>query len=128
MTRGPRDPVELAEELVAFESPSSLPNVAVTDHVQRLLDGLGFDTERIDYRDANDVPKSNVVGRAGPGTGGMAYFGHTDVVPAEDWSGPGGAFAPTRADGRLYGRGACDMKGSVACMLAAASRVDLQLG
>lgn len=53
----------------------------------------------------------------------MAYFGHTDVVPADDWKfAEHGPFQPTVKDGRLYGRGSCDMKGSVACALAAAER------
>ena len=56
--------------------------------------------------------------------GGLAYFCHTDVVPAVDWTGPGGD--PLRAvvtTDRLYGRGACDMKGSLAAMLMAARAV-----
>ena len=84
---------------------------------------LGFHTERIDYDDANGVRKANVVGRKGSGLGGMAYFGHTDVVPADPWfSDEYGPFTPTVKDGRLYGRGSCDMKGSLACMFEAAGR------
>src|SRR5690606_17102638 len=56
-------------------------------------------------------------------SGGMAYFGHTDVVPADPWfSREHGPFQPTVVGERLYGRGSCDMKGSVASMLAAAAR------
>lgn len=53
----------------------------------------------------------------------MAYFGHTDVVPADPWFFPEhGPFTPTVKEGRLYGRGSCDMKGSISCMLAAAEQ------
>src|SRR5262245_60652577 len=84
---------------------------------------LGFDTERLEYHDPNGVRKASVVGKKGRGTGGMAYFGHTDVVPADDWKfAEHGPFQPTIRNGRLYGRGSCDMKGSVACVLAAAER------
>jgi acetylornithine deacetylase len=66
----------------------------------------------------------NVLGRKGrPRAGGLAYFCHTDVVPADDWHDDvHGPFTPVERDGRLYGRGSCDMKGSLAAMLAAASR------
>lgn len=114
--------LEYAKRLVAFESTSSLSNVAVTDHVEDELRRLGFDTERIEYDDRNRVRKACVVARKGRGTGGMAYFGHTDVVPADPWfTDDHGPFEPTVLEDRLYGRGSCDMKGSIACMLAAAA-------
>jgi acetylornithine deacetylase len=53
----------------------------------------------------------------------LAYFGHTDVVPADPWfTSEHGPFQPTVRDGRLYGRGSCDMKGSISCFWAAASQ------
>lgn len=56
---------------------------------------------------------------------GLAYFCHTDVVRADRWGGPGGdPFQPTIDGNRMYGRGACDMKGSLAAFLAAAMRID----
>jgi acetylornithine deacetylase len=94
----------------------------VSDAVEQLLGELGFEIERLEYDDERGVRKVCVIGRKGSGSGGLAYFGHTDVVPAEHWfSAEHGPFTPTVRDGRLYGRGACDMKGSVACMLAAAA-------
>ncbi|MEO1995349.1 MAG: M20/M25/M40 family metallo-hydrolase, partial [Planctomycetaceae bacterium] len=117
------DAAQLTQDLVAFESTSSLSNVPVTDYVDDRLQSLGFLTERIEYTDPQGVAKANVVGKKGDGQGGMAYFGHTDVVPADPWfTDTHGAFEPTVKDDRLYGRGACDMKGSVAAMLAAAER------
>jgi acetylornithine deacetylase len=112
--------LEYAKKLVAFESISPLSNVAVTDYAQGELERLGFVTERIEYDDRNGVRKASVVARKGSGSGGMAYFGHTDVVPADPWfSTEHGPFEPTVVGDRLYGRGSCDMKGSIACMLAA---------
>jgi len=119
------DALEYTKKLVSFETTSVLSNVAVTDYAQETLDKLGFVTERIDYVDANGVAKANVIGKKGEGTGGMAYFGHTDVVPADPWfSKDNGPFSPFVEGGKLYGRGTCDMKGSVACILAAAEQFD----
>ena len=55
----------------------------------------------------------------------MAYFCHTDVVPADTWVfEEHGPFEPTVVGDRLYARGSCDMKGSLACMLAAVGQLD----
>ncbi len=116
-------PLDYAHELVSFDSVSLVSNLAVTDYVQETLQRLGFETERLEYVDPYGVRKASVVGKKGRGTGGMAYFGHTDVVPADDWKfTEHGPFQPIVKDDRLYGRGSCDMKGSVACILAAAER------
>jgi acetylornithine deacetylase len=116
--------LEYLQDLISFESTSNLSNVAITDHVQAALTKLGFDTERIEYDDKIGVRKASVVGKRGGGVGGMAYAGHTDVVPADDWFQP--EHGPYRGvvDGdRVYGRGSCDMKGSIACMIAAVERL-----
>ena len=99
--------------------------MALIDYLQDRLNQIGFDTERIEYEDENGIRKANVIGKKGEGIGGMSYFGHTDVIPADVWfTEQYGPFAPTVTDGKLYGRGACDMKGSIACMLSAAERFD----
>jgi acetylornithine deacetylase len=116
--------LDYTKEMVAFDSTSRVSNVDVSDYVEHALRKLEFDIERIEYDDDNGVRKANVVGKKGSGKGGVAYFGHTDVVPADDWAFPdSGAFEPAENDGRLYGRGSCDMKGSVACMLAAVEQL-----
>ena len=121
------DALEYARELVAFESTSHLSNVPVSDYVEAALKRLGFTTERINFRDAAGVDKSSVIGKLGDGSGGLGYFGHTDVVPAADWfSDEHGPFTPQIVGDRLYGRGSCDMKGSIACMLAAAEQITRQ--
>ena len=116
------DALGFAKELVALESTSVFSNVAITDYIERQLGRLGFVTERLEYNDENGVAKACVIGKRGTGTGGLAYFGHTDVVPADDWSRDHGPFEPAVEGDRLYGRGSCDMKGSIACMLAAAEQ------
>lgn len=116
-------PLRVLERLIAFPSVSKTSNAEISDWVADRLRGLRFDVERTEYRDEAGVRKVNVVGRRGPSpaTGGFAYFCHTDVVPADGWSGPGGdPFHASVVEDKIYGRGACDMKGSLAAMLAAA--------
>jgi acetylornithine deacetylase len=112
--------VDYARELIEFDSVSSQSNAPVTECVARRLRELGGELERIDYIDPRGVPKANVLAKIGAGSGGLAYFGHTDVVPAADWKfDDHGPFQPVIREGRLYGRGSTDMKGSIACFLAA---------
>ena len=121
------DAQEYLEELIRYESTSSLTNEPIATHVNQVLQQLGFTTEWVEYVDADGVTKVSVVGKRGSGTGGFAYFGHTDVVPADDWHvADPGPYTATVRDGRLYGRGSCDMKGSIACMLAAAEEISTE--
>ena len=115
---------EILERLLAFDTVSSKPNIALMSYVQGLLEHAGLTVTLIP--DAGGG-KANLFASTGPdGTGGVMLSGHTDVVPVEGqaWTKP--PFALTEADGRYYGRGAADMKGFVACaieaMLAAARR------
>lgn len=110
-------------DLVAFPTVSSTSNLQISAHLRDLLEQFGFETEWVEYRDPAGIPKASVVARKGTGSAGMAYFGHTDVVPAETWSAAtAGPFDPTLVGDRLYGRGSCDMKGSIGSMLAAIRR------
>ncbi len=113
--------VDYLKELIPFPTVSSESNSDISDQVARWLAQLGFETERLDYFDANGVRKSCIQGRKGPASGcGLAYFCHTDVVPVNSWSFPkSNPWTPYIADGKIYGRGSCDMKGSLSCMLAA---------
>jgi acetylornithine deacetylase len=121
------DALDYTRDLVAFGSVSSVSNVDICDHLERTLKGLEFETERIDYVDDAGVKKTNVVGKRGTGRGGLAYIAHTDVVPADNWfTSQHGPFVPTVKEGRLYGRGSSDMKGSLGCALAAAAAVSRQ--
>lgn len=113
---------DFLRELIPFKTVSSESNKDISNCVATWLIKLGFDTECIDYFDENGIKKSCVQSRKGSAGGcGLAYFCHTDVVPVTSWSFPkSGPWTPFVADGRIYGRGSCDMKGSLSCMLAAA--------
>jgi acetylornithine deacetylase len=125
--------IQYLQPLIAFPSISSVCNRDVSQWVDESLQALGFIVEQQHYQDAHGVTKVNVIGRRDPvrrtgraaaESGGLAYFCHTDVVPVGDWTGPGGdPFTARREQNRIYGRGACDMKGSLAAMLTAAERV-----
>lgn len=116
--------IDYASRLVALPSVSAQSNLEVSKLVEVMLRDLGFETELQQFLDPAGVTKANVVGKRGSGRGGLAYFAHTDVVPATTWSiGEHGPFVPTIRDNRLYGRGSCDMKGSIGCMLSAVSRL-----
>lgn len=121
------DLLQLTCDLMAFPSVSTTSNAAVSDFLLQILQKDGFQTERLTYVDAAGVSKVSVVGKKGNGSGGLAYFGHSDVVPATTWTGtPEGPFNPVVRDGRLYGRGSCDMKGSVAAFLIAARKLSAE--
>ena len=116
--------IQHTQELVKFPTVSKVSNASICDYLEDVLKRLGFTIERIEYTDIAGVRKVNVVGKKGAGTGGMAYFAHTDVVPADSWfSCEHGPFEPTVKGDKLYGRGSCDMKGSIGSILAAAEHV-----
>jgi acetylornithine deacetylase len=122
--------VDLLRQLIAFPSVSSTSNRAIADEVSGQLESLGFNVELTSYVDGNLVEKVNVVARRDPRSveqaqaPGMAYFCHLDVVPVNGWNGPGGdPFCGVVQDDRIYGRGACDMKGSLVAMMQAAANV-----
>jgi acetylornithine deacetylase len=111
------DSIALLDRLLAQDTVSRNPNRALIEDVAGLLRGAGL--EPVLVPDGGGA-KANLFVTAGPrDRGGVMLSGHTDVVPVEgqDWTVP--PFALTRRDGRLYGRGAADMKGFVACALRA---------
>jgi acetylornithine deacetylase len=115
---------EILERLLAFDTVSHRPNMALMDYVRGLLEAAGLTVTLVPDADGG---KANLFASTGPeGLPGVMLSGHTDVVPVEGqaWTVP--PFALTEADGRYYGRGAADMKGFVACaveaMLVAARR------
>jgi acetylornithine deacetylase len=107
----------ILEKLMGFDTVSSQPNLGLMTYVQSLLADAGIESLLIP--DAGGG-KANLYATVGPlGAGGVMLSGHTDVVPVEGqaWTVP--PFALTEKDGRYYGRGAADMKGFVACAIAA---------
>ena len=65
------DALHITKDLIAFESPSAISNVAVSDYVEDLLLKLEFMTERVEYEDANGVLKCNIIAKKGEGDGGL---------------------------------------------------------
>jgi acetylornithine deacetylase len=125
---------DLVRDLVAENSVSSLSNVRISRKVAEWLEILDFTIEWIEYKDQNGVAKASIVAKRearnkrnnSPGTNqGAAYLAHTDVVPVDDWNtGFSGPFEAVQKDGKLYGRGTCDMKGSLCCAIQAAALID----
>lgn len=116
--------VELTRRLIQFKSVNPPGDVReITDHIERLLTGWGLAPVRI----ARDPMKPNLMATLGPEGGAVFHaYGHTDVVPiqpdeAREWRHD--PFAGVVENGRLYGRGAVDSKGTLAGMLLAAKAV-----
>ncbi|MCC0003103.1 MAG: acetylornithine deacetylase [Methylobacteriaceae bacterium] len=108
--------LEIAEELIAFDTESSKSNLALIDRVEFYLKRFGVPFVRAPNRTGE---KAAIMATIGPMVdGGVVLSGHTDVVPVEGQAWTGDPFRVRRADGRLYGRGACDMKGFDAVCLA----------
>ncbi len=114
--------ISLAKQLIEMPSVSQQSNAAISDFIQEWLTPLGFEFERVEYRDQNDVLKVNLIGKLGEGTGGLAFSSHSDTVPGQEADWP--AFEARVEDGRLYGRGSCDMKGPLAATMMAVAAVD----
>jgi succinyl-diaminopimelate desuccinylase len=113
------DAIQLASALIA--APSVTPATgSVFDVLDAALRPLGFTVDRFICGDAPDGPVENLFAtRAGTGTAPhFAFAGHLDVVPpGEGWT--SSPFTPDVRGGLLYGRGAVDMKGSIAAFVAA---------
>ncbi len=106
-------------ELVALDTTSVRPNAPLIDYAQQRLEAAGFSAERQRYTDDAGVEKVNLVAvKGGSGRAALALVGHSDCVPYDAaWT---DALKLTEREGRLYGRGACDTKGFIACALEAA--------
>lgn len=111
------DSVELLSQLVGFNTVSRESNLDLIDYVEAYLARYQVPTWRVS-NDQGD--KANLVARIGPDIeGGVVLSGHTDVVPVVGQPWQTDPFTLVERDGRLYGRGSCDMKGFIACALAA---------
>ena len=123
-----RDAAELTEALIACESVTPATG-EVFECLAGMLEPLGFAVHRFVTGEAPDGPVENLFAvRQGPeGSKHFAFAGHVDVVPpGEGWT--SGAFAPERRGNLLYGRGAVDMKGAVAAMVAAVRDIPQDAG
>ncbi|HEY7300905.1 MAG TPA: succinyl-diaminopimelate desuccinylase [Xanthobacteraceae bacterium] len=114
------DPIEIARALL--RCPSVTPaDAGALGVIEDVLKGSGFRTHRVTFAEPGTAPIENLYARIGVSAPNLVFAGHTDVVPAGDeakWVHP--PFAGDVVNGMLYGRGAVDMKGGIACALAAA--------
>ena len=103
-------------ELVRFDTTSRDGNIPLIEFVERYLDSWDISHFRVDYEAGK---KTNLFATIGPDiAGGIVLSGHTDVVPVDGQKWASNPFELTERDGRLYGRGTCDMKGFIAVALA----------
>ncbi len=108
----------LLAKLVAFATVSDRSNLELIAYVADYLRALGVEPRIAPNRGGD---KAALFATFGPNVdGGVLLSAHTDVVPVEGQPWTSDPFVLREADGKLYGRGACDMKGFVACALASA--------
>jgi succinyl-diaminopimelate desuccinylase len=113
------DAVSITRDLVRCRSvtPADAGALGVLENI---LKSAGFEVHRVTFSEPGTADIDNLYARIGQQTPHISFAGHTDVVPAGDetaWS--HGAFSGDIKDGFLYGRGAVDMKGGIACSVAA---------
>ncbi|MFT4276272.1 MAG: succinyl-diaminopimelate desuccinylase [Rhodopseudomonas sp.] len=111
--------LDIARDLL--RCPSVTPaDAGALGVLEALLRGAGFDVQRVTFSEAGTADIDNLYARIGDAAPHLCFAGHTDVVPpgeASAWT--HGAFSGDVTDGLLYGRGAVDMKGGIACAVAA---------
>jgi succinyl-diaminopimelate desuccinylase len=114
------DPVAIARDLIRCRSVTPEDGGALA-FLQGLLQESGFEVHRTIFTEAGTAPIDNLYARIGVAEPNLLFAGHTDVVPPGNettWSHP--PFAGEVVGDMLYGRGAVDMKGGIACFVAAA--------
>ncbi len=115
------DELKLSKELIRF--PSVTPKDAgAIRFLSNKLKKLGFSCKILEFKDKNSKPIKNLYARLGKKGPNLCYAGHTDVVPPgdiKDWTVD--PFKPLVKNNHLIGRGANDMKSSIACFIAAVS-------
>ncbi|HLN08276.1 MAG TPA: M20/M25/M40 family metallo-hydrolase, partial [Xanthobacteraceae bacterium] len=120
MTLAAADPIAIARDLIRCRSVTPDEGGALS-FLAGVLAGAGFAVERVTFSEPGTPDVENLYARIGGGSPHLTFAGHTDVVPAGDdsrWTHP--PFAGDIADSQLWGRGAVDMKGAIACFVAAA--------
>lgn len=118
----PVDPVALTQDLIRCPSVTPAEGGAL-DLLQGVLEGLGFTCHRLKFSDAGTPDIDNLYARRGEARPNLCFAGHTDVVPTgpvASWSSD--PFSGDVRNGEIHGRGAADMKGAIACWVAAVAR------
>ncbi|MDE1972579.1 MAG: succinyl-diaminopimelate desuccinylase [Hyphomicrobiales bacterium] len=114
------DPVAIARDLIRCRSITPAEGGALA-YLQDVFAKAGFSVQRASFAEPGTAPVDNLYARIGERKPNLVFAGHTDVVPPGDEAAWHHApFAGEVAGGRLYGRGAVDMKGGIACFAAAA--------
>lgn len=109
---------ELLAKLVSFDTTSHKSNLGIVAFIEDYLSRHGVDNLHVIA--SQDGQKASLFATIGPsGVSGVALSGHTDVVPVTGQAWDSDPFTLRKADDRYFGRGACDMKGFLACALAA---------
>jgi acetylornithine deacetylase len=109
---------ELLAALVGFDTTSAKSNLPMISFVEDYLKSHGIASTRVPSPDGE---KADLFASIGPqGKGGIGLSGHSDCVPVEGQRWTSDPFTLTERGGKLYGRGTCDMKGFIACVLASA--------
>jgi acetylornithine deacetylase len=107
---------ELLATLVGFDTTSSKSNLALIAFIEDYLKSHAIGSLRVPSPDGLKADLFATIG--GSGNGGIGLSGHSDCVPVEGQRWISDPFTLTAREGKLYGRGACDMKGFLACALA----------
>ena len=113
--------LQLAKELIKFPTVTPI-DAGIMKFLEKKLKTLGFKTKILEFRERNNKPVKNLYARLGNTGPNFCYAGHLDVVPAgnlKDWT--VNPFKPSVKKGYLIGRGANDMKSSVAAFVSAVS-------
>ncbi len=110
------NPVEMLEKLVAFDTTSAKTNIPLIEFIEDYLASHGLETHRVQTDDGMKSSLHAVIGPAG--VPGIGLSGHSDVVPVTDQNWNTDPFTLTKKGSRLYGRGSCDMKGFISCILS----------
>jgi acetylornithine deacetylase len=106
---------DLLAKLVGFDTTSAKSNLDLIAFVQDYLGRNGVASTLVP---SDDDRKASLYATIGDGEGGIGLSGHSDCVPVEGQTWTSDPFTLTMRDGKLYGRGTCDMKGFIACVLA----------
>ena len=111
--------IDILQQLISINTtvPPGLNYEKAIDLLQPLFEKYNFETEKVvippEHAEGREGRVNLICHRHNPGKLRMIFYGHVDVVPAEGWD----AFSPRVEDGKIFGRGAADMKGSIAGLL-----------
>ena len=114
--------LQLSKDLIRFQSITP-KDAGVINFLSKKLKSLGFKCKVLEFKDKNSPPVKNLYARFGTKQPNICYAGHTDVVPPgtyKDWT--SNPFKPIIKNNHLIGRGANDMKSSIACFISAVSK------